>query len=104
MSTDETSDNGAGHGRPRAAVVACAKNEGIYLHEWVAYHTLIGFDQVFVYDNESTDGSDKLLKELEGHGLVTAVTPWAVPADVSPQTAAYLDALQRVGEDWGWIG
>ena len=56
-------------------MVAIAKDEGVYLHEWIAYHRLVGFDEVLVYDHESTDGSTELLAELAGRGMVTPV-PW----------------------------
>ena len=58
-------------------MVAIAKDEGVYLHEWIAYHRLVGFDEVLVYDHESTDGSTELLAELAGRGMVTPV-PWSV--------------------------
>jgi len=88
-------------GRPRAAVCAIAKDEGLYLHEWIAYHRLIGFDEILVYDNDSTDGQTELLDELAGHGLVTRV-PWTVPPDDVPQFTAYVDGLRRLGPDFGW--
>ena len=88
--------------RPRAAIIAVAKNEGVYLHEWIAYHKVIGFDDVLVYDNDSTDGSSEMLAELAGHGLVTPI-PWHVEPDVAPQTSAYRDGLERLGEDYGWV-
>ena len=87
---------------PRAAIVAVAKNEGVYLHEWIAYHRVIGFDELLVYDNDSDDGSQALLTELAGYGMVTPIR-WSVPADVPPQSSAYADGLARLGRDFGWV-
>jgi hypothetical protein len=86
----------------RAAIIAVAKNEGVYLHEWIAYHKILGFDDILLYDNESTDGGSELLDELQEQGMVTRV-PWSVPPDVPPQTSGYRDGLARLGEDYGWI-
>ncbi len=58
---------------PRRAVciVATARNEGLYLLEWVAYHRLIGADALFVYSNDNSDGSDDLLRALAQAGEIT---------------------------------
>lgn len=37
---------------PKVALVCIAKNEDNYLDEWVDYHTLLGVDDVFVYQND----------------------------------------------------
>jgi FkbM family methyltransferase len=87
----------------RAGVCAIARDEGVYLHEWIAYHRVIGFDEVVVYDHESTDGTSALLDELAEQGLVTRV-PWSVADDVSPQRSAYLDAMERFRGRVEWMG
>jgi hypothetical protein len=79
-----------------------AKNEGPYLHEWIAYHRVLGFDDILVYENESTDDSADVLANLAAHALVTPV-PWSVPEDVAPQREAYIDGLARLGPDYGWV-
>lgn len=33
------------------ALVVIAKNEDLYLSEWVAYHLKLGFDRIFIYQN-----------------------------------------------------
>ena len=88
--------------RPRAAICAVAKDEQPYLHEWIAYHRVLGFDEILVYDNDSVDGSSELLAGLDRQGLVTAI-PWTVPEDVAPQREAYIDGLARLGPDFGWV-
>ena len=85
----------------RAAICAVERDEGRYLREWVAYHRVLGFDEVLVYENDSRDDSWEVLGQLEQHGLVTRVR-WSVPDYVAPQKAAYADALRRLGPDFGW--
>ena len=33
------------------AICAIAKNENLYLKEWVEYHKNIGINKIFIYDN-----------------------------------------------------
>lgn len=94
-------------------IAAIAKNEGPYLLEWIAYHRVVGADRIVVIDNDSTDGSQFLLRALDGAGAITYI-PW--PTRVAyrnfekhrtgPQVPAYYFAwrLERqLGRD-GWIG
>lgn len=42
-----------------------AKNEGSFLKEWVLYHKWVcGFDEIFVYNNDSEDDSKDVLNKL----------------------------------------
>lgn len=36
---------------PKVALVCVAKNEEAYIHEWIAYNILLGFDHIFIYQN-----------------------------------------------------
>ena len=49
------------------AVVACMRNEAIFLLEWLAYQLVVGFDTVAVVTNDCTDGTDTLLDEIASH-------------------------------------
>lgn len=59
--------------RKRACIVTSARDEGIYLLEWIAFHRIVGFDHLFVYSNDNSDGSDELLRALHEAGVVTWV-------------------------------
>ncbi len=54
-----------------AAVVACMRNEGLFVLEWLAYHLEIGFARAVICTNDCTDGSDTLLDLLADRGQVT---------------------------------
>lgn len=54
----------------RTAIVTTMKNEGPFILEWLAYHRAIGVDDVLVYTNDCTDGTDALLDVLQARGLV----------------------------------
>lgn len=54
----------------RTAVMACMRNEAMFVVEWVAYHRLIGFDTIFVCTNDCTDGTDAILDRLAAKGEV----------------------------------
>ncbi|MBW6506494.1 MAG: glycosyltransferase family 2 protein [Rhodobacteraceae bacterium] len=53
-----------------STLVSTVKNEAPYLWEWVAYHRMIGFDYVIIFQNDSTDGTHEILAEMAKHGLV----------------------------------
>jgi hypothetical protein len=86
----------------RVAICAIAKNEGPYLKEWVAYHHLLGFDPILVYDHESTDDSDAVLARLAERELADP-TPWSAPPDKKPQWLAYEDGLRRLRGQADWV-
>jgi hypothetical protein len=73
--------------RHSVCVVATARNEGLYLLEWIAYHRLIGAGAVFIYSNDNSDGSDDLLRALAAAGEIT----W-VENNLKPGTVAQFKA------------
>jgi hypothetical protein len=94
-----------GHVLPRRGfcVLAAARNEGPYLLDWLAYHLSIGFEHVFLYTNDNTDGSDALLTPLARHGIITWVrNPRG--EKMSVQDKAYGHALTLLPDilDYRW--
>jgi hypothetical protein len=83
------------------SVMLCAivKNEAPYLVEWVAYHRMIGFDTIAVYENDSTDETPDLLDRMRRIGVIDAHVPWRDVAG-SPQLSAYRDAVRGCPSDW----
>lgn len=51
-------------------ILSMMKDEGHCLIEWVAFHKMIGFDNICVYTNDCSDGTDKMLMRLEEMGQV----------------------------------
>ena len=85
------------------AVVAIVKNEGRYLSEWIEFQRLMGADQVYLYDNGSTDNTDAVLAPFVAEGFVTAV-PWITfDHDLCTQRQAYAHALSNFGSDFRWM-
>ncbi len=70
-----------------STVFSAVKNEAPFLLEWVAYHRVIGFDQVIIVSNDCTDHTVALLDALAAAGEVVHL-PQTVPEGASPQAAA----------------
>lgn len=51
--------------RSTHTILSMMKDEGPYLIEWIAYHHRLGFDDICVYTNNCSDGTDDLLIRLE---------------------------------------
>ena len=49
-------------------IVACMRNEALFVVEWVAHHLAAGFDRIVVYTNDCDDGTDKLLARMQAGG------------------------------------
>ena len=74
-----------------ATLVATTRNEGPFLLEWVAYHRLIGFTDLWVCSNDCDDGSPALLDLLAARGLLHHV-----PCTPAPDEPAQRHAYRRV--------
>jgi glycosyltransferase involved in cell wall biosynthesis len=75
------------------------KNEEPYVLEWVAFHRLIGFDRIVIYENDSTDGTAGLLEALSERGIIDEYIPWH-SINASPQISAYQNAVVKCTTDW----
>ena len=89
--------------RRTLAIVATARNEGLYLLEWVAYHRRIGVERIFLYSNDNDDGSDELLRILAEHDVITWIQSETGPGR-SAQPKAYGHAFGLLPEilDYRW--
>ncbi len=89
--------------RRMACLLATARNEGPYLLEWIAYHRAIGFEHIFLYTNDNSDGSDDLLRLLAGAGIINWFDNQVLPGTL-PQHRAYGHALAAMPEilDYRW--
>lgn len=56
--------------KARVLLVATVKNEGPNILEWVAHHRLAGFDQIQIYQNDSSDMTVQTLRTLDRMGVI----------------------------------
>lgn len=86
------------------AAVLTAKNEGCYLLECVAHCRAVGFEHVFIYTNDNSDGSDALLDALGRTPFVTVIRNEVGPL-ASPQVKAYEHSIHllRALRDFEWV-
>ena len=73
------------------AIVAIIKNEGQYIEEWVRYHIVAGVQKFFLYDNDSSDNTRKILEKYIRAGYVELI-PYP---GVAKQLPAYNDAIAK---------
>ncbi|MEY4697024.1 MAG: hypothetical protein RIT14_1452, partial [Pseudomonadota bacterium] len=73
-------------------IIACMKDEGPYVLEWVAHHLALGVDRFVIFSNDCSDGTDALLDRLAVLGMVEHLRNdgWA---GSSPQQAALNRAM-----------
>ncbi|CAI9121384.1 glycosyltransferase family 2 protein [Brytella acorum] len=89
--------------RKQSCILATARDEGIYLLEWIAWHRAIGFDHIFICSNSNMDRSDELLQALSANGIIT----WVDTNPESPiqiQRKAYGAAMANLPQmlDYQW--
>ena len=54
-------------------IVALAKFEQDYIEEWVIYHLAMGFDRIYLYDNEDVPTYNKILRRFGNQVIITHV-------------------------------
>jgi len=85
----------------RFVIVTPMKNEGPFILEWVAHNLAIGVDEMAIFSNDCTDGSDALLDRLHEMGKLHHVDNSSKKP--APQRRAYRRFLKMDlarPEDW----
>ncbi len=86
----------------RFIIVTPIKNEGPFILEWVAHNLAIGVDDIAVFSNNCTDGSDALLDRLAAMGKLRHFDN-TTNGKLAPQRRAYRRFIKMdlAGpEDW----
>lgn len=89
--------------RTGTTIVACMKNEGPYILEWISHHRAIGVDRFLIYTNGCEDGTDAILQRLDAMGVVEhrANDDWR---GKSPQQFALNRAMDEPAvQDATWV-
>ena len=88
----------------RITSVTPMKNEAPFILEWIAYHQLIGINDMIVFSNHCTDGTDHMLERLDEMGIVRHLTNPSVFNENSHhhwQATRYVNTLARLKRsDW----
>ena len=85
---------------PYLAVCSMFQNEAPYLKEWIEFHTLVGVERFYLYDNNSTDGGREVLDPYVEAGFVV-VHDW--PVYPQGQMPAYEHCLREHMYDATWM-
>jgi hypothetical protein len=83
----------------RFSILSIFKNEAPYLKEFIEYHMLIGFEHFYLYNNNSEDNYQEVLKDYVDKGIVTLVE-WPV---VPGQQAMYEHWYKEYRRESSWV-
>ena len=82
------------------SICAVFKNEANYLREWLLFHQTIGVDHFYMYNNNSEDNYEIVLKPFIESNSVTLLQ-W--PSD-HKQMECYVDCIERYKDETKWLG
>ena len=85
------------------ALCCIAKDEDIYIKEWVEYHLLLGFDAIIIYDNHSAVPLRDVLKMYVSDGRVIVHATEGAALGEKAQGAAYTHCMQTYKDAFIWI-
>ncbi|XP_022733345.1 glycosyltransferase family 92 protein RCOM_0530710-like [Durio zibethinus] len=76
-------------------------NQAPALREWIMYHAWLGVERWFVYDNNSDDGIQQVIEELDfqDYNVSRHTWPW-----IKTQEAGFSHCALRAREECKWVG
>uniref|UniRef100_A0A803MBR4 Glycosyltransferase family 92 protein n=2 Tax=Chenopodium quinoa TaxID=63459 RepID=A0A803MBR4_CHEQI len=95
-------NNVKGRSKLKYKLCACTMvwNQAAFIREWVMYHTWLGVERWFVYDNNSDDGLKDVIDELnaENYDVNRHTWPW-----IKSQEAGFSHCLLRARDQCQWV-
>lgn len=83
----------------RIALLAIAKNENWYINDWVKYHLELGFDKIFIYDNNDFEDIGLYIDEKYND----KVQIFDIHGMKQCQNTAYRLWWYRYANDYDWV-
>lgn len=84
------------------ALCAMAKCENLYINEWAEYHLNLGFDHIYVYDNNEIDG-EKISDVLSDDRITVLNYRGKHQSSCETQVKAYNECYNGYGNKYDWI-
>ena len=86
----------------KTALIAIGRRENQYAREWVKHHLALGFDHIYIYDNNHT-GEEMFIDVLMDYVEQGRVTIIDYRNQEKAQRPAYNDAYRRVSSHYDWL-
>ena len=83
------------------SLTSCIKNEERYIQEWLCYYKSIGVEKFYIYNNESTDLTEKKIDELSFRKDITLIN--FKTDNPSVQGLAFQRAREHYGKKTEWM-
>ncbi|KAI9125198.1 hypothetical protein K1719_003814 [Acacia pycnantha] len=76
-------------------------NQASALREWIMYHSWLGVERWFIYDNNSDDDIEKVVHDLDiqGYNVSRQTWPW-----IKTQEAGFSHCALRARDECKWVG
>ncbi|XP_051144582.1 glycosyltransferase family 92 protein RCOM_0530710 [Andrographis paniculata] len=86
--------------RSELCVCTMVWNQAPAIREWIKYHSWLGVEKWFVYDNNSDDGLDEVVRELnaENYNVTRQVWPW-----IKTQEAGFSHCALQARHQCRWV-
>lgn len=84
----------------QVSICAIFKNEAKYLKEWIEFHTIIGVEHFYLYNNNSEDDYLSVLTPYIEQGIVDLIE-WPM---AQGQIPAYHHCVENYAKETAWIG
>ena len=87
----------------RTSICAVAKNENSYINEWVSYHLNLGFDSIYLYDNndKETQSVDNYINKYDLE-KVNIIDWHAEEMHLENQVSAYNNFIDEYAQEYDW--
>lgn len=86
----------------KTALAAIGRRENQYAREWVSHHLALGFDHIYIYDNNH-NGEERFETVLSDFVAENRVTVMDYRDKERAQRSAYNDAYQRLSKEYDWL-
>ncbi|KAF3431354.1 hypothetical protein FNV43_RR26085 [Rhamnella rubrinervis] len=76
-------------------------NQASALREWIMYHAWLGVERWFIYDNNSDDGIEEVIRELDlqDYNVTRQTWPW-----IKTQEAGFSHCALKARDECNWVG